>query len=282
MTDSIPGPRGLPLLGNLLDLWDDRAMPLLGLERLASIYGPIYQITMKGKRRIVCSSAALLEELTDEKRFLKTPPPTLAEAPGPKGLFVAANDDPDWAQAHRILMPSFAPLSVQGMFPEMKDIANQLILSWGRKGPENKILVTDDLTRLTLDTIALCTMGYRFNSFYTDGMHPFVEAMNFIFTENTAKSGRPGFVQSLMFKKNAQFQEAKKVLQGTGMKIIEGRRANPVDKKDVLNSMIYGKDPATGQVMRDELIVEEMTTFLIAGKPSVISRSLDETHFFRP
>ena len=29
--------------------------------------------------------------------------------------------------------------------------------------------------------------------------------------------------------------------------------------------MIYGKDPKTGEVMRDELIVAQMTTFLIAG-----------------
>ena len=34
-----------------------------------------------------------------------------------------------------------------------------------------------DMTRLTLDTIALCGFGYRFNSFYRDTPHPFVEAM---------------------------------------------------------------------------------------------------------
>ncbi len=33
------------------------------------------------------------------------------------------------------------------------------------------------MTRLTLDTIALCGFGYRFNSFYAEQMHPFVDAM---------------------------------------------------------------------------------------------------------
>ncbi|EXJ56392.1 hypothetical protein A1O7_06735 [Cladophialophora yegresii CBS 114405] len=265
MAETIPGPRGLPLIGNLLDIWEDRSIPLRGLERLASMYGPIFQVTINGQRRIVCSSASLLGELIDEKRFVKIPPPTLAAIPGPKGLFVARNEDPDWAQGHRILMPAFAPLSVQEMFSDMKDIANQLILSWARKGPENRILATADFTKLTLDTIALCTMSYRFNSFYSDTMHPFVEAMDFIFKENTAKSSRPAFIQSLMFRANAQFEEARKVLQETGKSIIEGRRANPTDKKDVLNTMINGKDPKTGEVMRDELIVEQMITFLIAG-----------------
>ncbi len=263
MTETIPGPRTLPLIGNLLDIWEDRSIPIRGLERLASIYGPIYQVTVNGQRRIVCSSAALLEELTDEKRFVKVPPPTLAAIPGPKGLFIARNEDPDWAQGHRILMPAFAPLSVQEMFADMKDIANQLILSWARKGPENRILATEDFSKLTLDTIALCTMSYRFNSFYSDTMHPFIEAMNFIFKVNTAKTSRPAFIQSLMFKTNAQFSEARKTLQETGKKIIADRRATS-NKKDVLDTMIYGTDSA-GETMRDELIVEQMVTFLVAG-----------------
>ena len=34
--------------------------------------------------------------------------------------------------------------------------------------------VADNMTRLTLDTIALCAFDYRFNSFYQNEMHPFV------------------------------------------------------------------------------------------------------------
>jgi cytochrome P450/NADPH-cytochrome P450 reductase len=58
----------------------------------------------------------------------------------------------------------------------MQDIGNQLLLKWARMGLENTISVTDDFTRLTLDTIALCAMNFRFNSFYQDKMHPFVDA----------------------------------------------------------------------------------------------------------
>ena len=114
MSESIPGPRGIPFLGNILDM--DMEVPIRGLERLADEYGPVYQITLKGARTVVCSSADLMEQLTDEKRFVKLPPRSLRETPGAKGLFSASNEDPDWAQGHRILMPSFAPLAVQDMF----------------------------------------------------------------------------------------------------------------------------------------------------------------------
>lgn len=266
MTEPIPGPRALPFVGNLLDVWQDRDLPLRGLERVAEAYGPIYQATLGGKKRIVCSSAALLEELTDEKRFSKVPPPQVSSGPGPKGLFVAKNDDPDWYQGHRILMPAFAPFSIQSMFPDMKDIANQLILSWARKGVENRILATDDYTRLTLDTIALCTMSFRFNSFYSEGQHPFVDALMTVFTENTARTTRPAIATKLRYKANKEFDEARKLMRKIGQDIVTNRRANPTDKPDVLNTMIYGKDPKTGQVMRDELITEQMMTFLVAGE----------------
>ena len=41
----------------------------------------------------------------------------------------------------------------------MKDIADQLSLKWARKGSSWSFNLVDEMTRLTLDTIALCTMG---------------------------------------------------------------------------------------------------------------------------
>lgn len=54
----------------------------------------------------------------------------------------------------------------------------QLVLKWARFGPDENIPLGDDLQNLALDTIALCTMDYRFNSFYREEMHPYVKAMN--------------------------------------------------------------------------------------------------------
>jgi cytochrome P450 / NADPH-cytochrome P450 reductase len=266
MAEEIPGPRKIPLLGNLLELNDGTGSIIGSFERLCDAYGPIYQVSIAGSRRVIIGSADLLEEMTDEKRFVKVPPEVRRGSDRPKGLFTATNEDPDWAQGHRILMPAFAPLSVHEMFADMKDIANQLILSWARKGPQNRVLVTDDLTKLTLDTIALCTMSYRFNSFYTESLNPFVEAMMATFKINNDLATKPAFVKKLMVKKIAENERHFAFMNKVGLDIVENRRANPTDKKDVLNTMIYGKDPKTGHVMRDDLIVAQMTTFLIAGK----------------
>ena len=132
----------------------------------------------------------LAHEVLDEKRFHKAVPGALKEIRiliG-DGLFTAYDGEPNWAiarqcsnshllssalsshhapPADRILMPAFNPGNIKGMFDDMFDIATQLVFKWERFGPEYRIDPTDDFTRLALDTIALCSMHYRLNSFYT-------------------------------------------------------------------------------------------------------------------
>ena len=66
---------------------------------------------------------------------------------------------------------------MRGYYPRMLDIAVQLMQKWDRLNPDDVVDVPADMTRLTLDTIALCGFDYRFNSFYRDTPHPFVVAM---------------------------------------------------------------------------------------------------------
>jgi cytochrome P450/NADPH-cytochrome P450 reductase len=286
MTDPVPGPKGLPFLGNMLDMLDEEA-PLRALEHLAQIYGPIYRLTRAGNTLFVISSVELMEEVCDETRFLKAPSAALAgNGDRPAGLFTARNEDPDWGQAHRTLMPAFGPLAIEGQFEgassifhdgrysvtdtavnvaEMQDIGNQLLMKWARLGPDTPISVTDDFTRLTLDTIALCAMDFRFNSFYQEKMHPFVDAMVGFLSESGKRIARPAVVNSFMTKTNAKLKADQEYMDRVSRELVQHRKDNPTNRKDILNSMIHGKDPQTGETMRDELIMANMITFLIAG-----------------
>src|SRR5437762_10564773 len=66
---------------------------------------------------------------------------------------------------------------MRGYYPRMLDVAVQRMQKWERLNPDDTVDVPGDMTRLTLDTIALCGFNYRFNSFYRDTPHPFVVAM---------------------------------------------------------------------------------------------------------
>lgn len=154
----------------------------------------------------------------------------------------------------------------------MYDIASQLVMKWARQGPKTPIMVTDDFTRLTLDTIALCAMGTRFNSFYHDEMHPFVEAMLGLLQGSGDRNRRPALLNNLPTSENTKYWNDINYLRDLSRELIDARKNNPEDKKDLLNAMILGQDPQTGQGLSEDTIIDNMITFLIAGKYRSITK----------
>lgn len=186
---------------------------------------------------VVIGSQALMNEVADESRFVKvvegTPLEELRNGIG-DGLFTAYGpEEKNWGIAHRVLMPAFGPLSIRNMFDEMHDIAKQLLMKWARHGPEHIIPVTDDFTRLTLDTLGLCAMNYRFNSFYKENMHPFPTAMTEFLLESGLRSFRPRIAQ-LFFRDSAKKHDANiSLMKNISDELVKARRAHPSDRKDL-------------------------------------------------
>lgn len=181
------------------------------------------------------------------------------------GLFTAYSDEPNWGIAHRILIPAFGPLSIRNMFDDMHDMATQLAMKLARAGPDYVMDAADDFTRLTLDTIALCSMDFRFNSFYTDKLHPFVAAMAAFLSESSARGSRPAMIAPLYRAKNKKYFEDIEVMRGTANEVIQHRRTHPSDRKDLLNSMLNGVDSKTGGKLDDSCVISNLITFMIAG-----------------
>lgn len=209
-----------------------------------------------------------MNEICDEKRFTKLVSGPLEQVRNSvgDGLFTAHFGEHNWEVAHRALMPAFGTISINGMFDEMHDIASQLVVKWARFGPNEKIHVTDDFTRLALDSIALCAMGTRFNSFYHEEMHPFIKAMTGMLVESGARGYRPAFMNQIMRTSTAKYESDIALLNSIAADVVAERRANPVEKKDLLNALILGKDPKTGEGLTEASIMNNMITFLIAGK----------------
>lgn len=168
------------------------------------------------------------------------------------------------------------PTYLQTALETVADVGDrtQLVLKWARFGSDDRINVTEDLSNLALDTVAMCTMDYRFNSFYNNGAHPFVKAMNTSLAAASANAGGGGIpiISGLISKLTSNNQltpedkfAAQETMRNISQTIIEDRRQNPKGKNDFLNMLLFNKDPKTNEVMRDELIQAQMLSFLIAG-----------------
>ena len=122
-------------------------------------------------------------------------------------------------------------------------------MKWTRQGPGCAIRVADDFTRLTLDTIALCAMDYRFNSYYSETLHPFVEAMSRFFKVSGDRARRLAIAQPFHVFENHEYWGNIERLRETSVAIINARKERPSDKKDILGDMLHGGDPETGKPM---------------------------------
>ena len=267
--EPIPRPPGHVLVGNLFDI--DTAHPIEGLAELARKYGPIYRLEVPGLgSRIIASSFELVDPLCDESQFDKNVGGglrALASGPAGRGLFTSETQDPNWRKAHNVLLPAFSMDAMRGYFPRMLDIASQLMLKWERLNPDDTVDVPADLTRLTLDTIALCGFDYRFNSFYRDTPHPFVLAML-----NTLEAAQ-AVARELPIQAKLKAGRAKKVradqkfMVETVRHIIEERRKSGMlgQVNDLLDRMLTGVDRQSGEKLDETNIIAQCITFLIAG-----------------
>ncbi|RMD39764.1 hypothetical protein DV735_g5360, partial [Chaetothyriales sp. CBS 134920] len=265
MSVPVPQPPSLPLLGNIREI--DRNNKLISLIQLSKKYGEIYKLNLFGDEVYIISSVNLLNELCDEKRFHKSHSAALVEVRNGigDGLFTAYHGEHNWGVAHRTLVPAFGPIGIHDMFDEMYDISTQLIAKWARMEESDSIDVTDDFTRLTLDSIALCAMDTRFNSFYSKNMHPFVNAMVGFLVESGRRPLRSTLEQFWSTSATRQYEADIALMQKVAQGVLDRRRAHPSDKNDLLNVMLHGTDPKTGEHLTDQSIMYNMITFLIAG-----------------
>lgn len=259
----LPHPPRWPLVGNLLQIPRSRmAQYFLDVSR---DFDGIFEMDFGGVRIPFAFSAELVEELCDETRFRKVirPPLSLLRGVVGDGLFTAKSDEPAWGKAHRILMPAFSQRAMKGYFNAMADVAGQLCDYWETHQGED-LLVADDMTRLTLDTISLAGFDYRFNSFESRDLHPFLGSMVRVLAANMAKLTRLPMLERLR-KDPPDYLADIDTMNHLVDEVIRQRRENPTDSNDLLNLMLTAQDPETGEQLDDLNIRQQVLTFLVAG-----------------
>ncbi|TLF77910.1 bifunctional P-450/NADPH--P450 reductase [Bacillus spizizenii] len=265
-TSPIPQPKTYGPLGNLPLI--DKDKPTLSLIKLAEEQGPIFQIHTPAGTTIVVSGHELVKEVCDEERFDKSIEGALEKvrAFSGDGLFTSWTHEPNWRKAHNILMPTFSQRAMKDYHEKMVDIAVQLIQKWARLNPNEAVDVPGDMTRLTLDTIGLCGFNYRFNSYYRETPHPFINSMVRALDEAMHQMQRLDFQDKLMVRTKRQFHHDIQTMFSLVDSIIAERRSNgDQDEKDLLARMLNVEDPETGEKLDDENIRFQIITFLIAG-----------------
>src|SRR6478736_8366850 len=90
-----------------------------------------------------------------------------------------------------------------------------------------------------LDTLALCAMDFRFNSYYKEELHPFIEAMGDFLTESGNRNRRPPFAPNFLYRAaNEKFYGDIALMKSVADEVVAARKASPSDRKDLLAAML--------------------------------------------
>ena len=166
----LPGPKGLPFLGNALQF---RSPSLhLELEAWAAQYGPYYQLRAAGRRILVLSDHQVVASVLRNRPGAFSRTARLREIGQEMGLQpgVFSAEGEDWMRQRRMVMAGFDPGHVRAYYPALVKVAQRLAKRWTHAAQRQEtIVLQSDLMRYTVDTIAGLAFGAEVDTLGADG-----------------------------------------------------------------------------------------------------------------
>jgi cytochrome P450 len=168
--DDLPGPRGLPLVGNLLQLRRPRIHQ--DVERWARRYGPVFRFRLgAGKILVIADHELLGTALRDRPDGFRRPAITsdISLEMGLIGPGLFSSEGEAWRNQRRMVMASFDPGHVKAYLPSLLKVARRLHGRWQRAAHAGaSIDLQADLMRYTVDAIAGLAFGSDINTLESD------------------------------------------------------------------------------------------------------------------
>ena len=219
---------------------------------------------MLGHRIVFVASAALAEELCDEKRFRKYVGGPIVEIRYAvhDALFTAFDHEESWGVSHRIIAPQLAPGAVAGHFDELLLCTDELIAKWHGLDPENRIRPLDDLNRLNIETNTLTLFGKKLNSL-TGPEHPMIKAMEDSTSEAMKRPNRPKLLNWLVH--GGKFKKATKTMRTFAAELVKDRQEHPSDRRDLLWTLLNAQDPESGKALTESQVIDEIVSMPIGS-----------------
>ncbi len=166
----IPGPRGVPVFGNLLQI--DSTRMHQQLEAWAHEWGPLFRLKLGPRQALVVGDheaiALALRDRPDGFRRSVKFEQVWGELGLPGGVFGANGEA--WKRQRRMVMAGLDPAHVKRFFPQLQRVSRHLVERWqpaARSGAT--IDLQADLMRYTVDVIAGLAFGAEVDTLRSDG-----------------------------------------------------------------------------------------------------------------
>lgn len=155
----LPSPRGVPLLGNMLQLQPQRLHQIL--EDWCEELGPAYTLALGPRKAFVCSDPELLQAALRERphRYRRYAPiEAVISEMGANGLFSVEGEA--WRPQRQLIMRALASTHFRAFFPTLQAITTRLFQRWQRAAAAGEVVeMSQDLVRYTVDVTTALAFG---------------------------------------------------------------------------------------------------------------------------
>ena len=248
-----PGPRGLPVIGNLLQMRRD---PLRFLQRVQRQYGDVATVRLLNRRVILFSRPE------DAHYFLVARARNFAAAAGRQemrrllGDGLLTTDGEVHRQQRRQVQPAFHKRRVEGYAEIMVRQTEQMLATWR---PGMQVDVAHALQELTLRIVVQALFNVDLRTQGGDLSRAFNEVI-----ENRPPLLLPQVRLDLPFTAYHRVLAGRRILDAFVYRLIAERRADGRDTGDVLSMLLEAQDE-DGHTMTDLQVRDQTMTLIAAG-----------------
>ena len=256
---TIPGPRGLPVIGVGNRLLRD---PIEFMIRLHRHYGDLVKLPLGKRAMYLAVHPDMVKRITQEnwRNYIKRYP-AMDELLG-QGL-VTSNGE-HWLHQRRVMQPAFHHQRIARMAAVMIEEAERMLTRWeeyARRGQSFEVqtemmLLTQQIIVRTMFSSSLSeaeaqTVGKAFN----DTLN-WAAGQQFRLFQPPRNWPTPG---NLAYRRNLD------LLERTVYHLIDERRQRHGDYDDLLEMLVTARDAETGEQMSPKQIRDEVMTIFLAG-----------------
>ncbi len=257
-----PAPPGLPVIGSLLEFRGSPFQTMLDWQRQ---YGDVVRYRLGPRLFYMISHPALAEDvlIAGQDRFIK-----MYESDNPAGLALVLGQGlvtsrgALWQRQRRLMQPLFQRSRLPGFADEIGAAGNRLAARWAALTQGQPVNVVHEMMRTTLEVITR-TM---FSTSVLDRLDTLSPALFTVMRYSSQQLSNP-LKPPLWVPTpgNRAFHHALKILDDLIFGLIRERRGSGLRRDDLLDKLLYARDPDTGESMDDRQIRDECLTVFIAG-----------------
>lgn len=264
-----PGPKGIPVLGNLLERKKD---PLGFFQRVQAEYGPIAYVPMAHIKAFLVSDPVAVKYVLQDAAgsFIKGKSyDGLRQFLG-DGIFTAIGNE--WKEQKQTLQPLFQRSAVSAFVPVFTACISDLFAQFEKQRERNgslKIDLHETMTHLTLEIISRTMFGTKMSEEHKHRLGEMVTELVRITNEYTLSPIKaPKWMPTRL---NREIRENREELDRIIFAAIDERLKHPGEGRDLVSHLMSVKRPGTDAGFSKQLIRDQIVTFFLAGHETTAS-----------